>query len=67
MIAVTGKEAVIAELIQPYFAECSIAAVDGPAQVVVSGQRVGRSPRGRVSRGRDVNLGAPRFHAFHSP
>ena len=68
MIAVTGEENCIAELIQPYCADVSIAAVNGPAQVVVSGRRELVGALVGVFHEAGMSTSELRVsHAFHSP
>ncbi len=68
MVAVLADEAQVAEAIKPYIEEVSIAAVNGPRSVVVSGatQAVGKvvaTLEEKGSKSKKLNVS----HAFHSP
>ncbi|WP_437494050.1 type I polyketide synthase [Sorangium sp. So ce1014] len=68
MAALFADEATVAEAVEPYAAEASIAAVNGPSETVVSGARgavtaVVEALGARGVKSRWLNVS----HAFHSP
>ncbi|MDX3745665.1 type I polyketide synthase [Streptomyces sp. AK08-02] len=68
MVALTASEAEVAELLSPYEGRVAVAAVNGPASVVVSGDEdavldIAAQWRGRGGKARRLTVS----HAFHSP
>nr|ALD82523.1 polyketide synthase [Nannocystis sp. MB1016] len=68
MVAITANEAEVRAVVEPFAAEASIAAINGPEQVVVAGTpgAVEAIAATLAARGRKTRA-LPVSHAFHSP